>query len=144
VSLRLVHNRDDAGDVITTPDTHTHTHTHNCSCLLGRGGSVVHVPVCVTLCVYQLSASMVCMTPELADSHGSKVTVEPVWAFLADPDACSANAHTNTRGRGRGGGWAAPPTRLISPLGLGSRQKHIDPNTHTHTHTHTPGVSDRP
>lgn len=89
----------------------------------------------VWLCVYQLSVSVMCVTPEQADRAGAKVKVEPVWAswLTLTPEA---QTHTRTH---RKGGMCYPPSRLISPLGLGSRQNYIDPK-HTHTHTVSPAV----
>lgn len=75
-----------------TAGSHCHMHVHSVySCLCHRpsrqtvnvmgGGRACDVrAMCVCLCVYQLSVSMVSTTPELADSRGSKVKAEPVWA----------------------------------------------------------------
>lgn len=108
----------------------------------GEGCRFVHVCRCMCgcCCVYQLSVSMVCMTPELADSHGSKVEAEPVWASWLKPTP-AARTHTHKHMHW-GGGMGCPPTRLISPLGLGSRQKYIDPK-HTHAHTNTESLRHR-
>lgn len=72
---------DDAAFVIITPDM------PNCSCLLDGGRAHEGKCMSVCLCVYQLSASRMCMTPEQADSHGSEVKIEPCLGFLADPNA---------------------------------------------------------
>lgn len=72
---------DDAAFVIITP-------RHTKLLMFTRWGRA-HEGKCmsVCLCVYQLSASRMCMTPEQADSHGSEVKIEPCLGFLADPNA---------------------------------------------------------
>lgn len=83
----------------------------------------------------QLSVSMLRMTLRVCRQPWVKGQGRACLGFQDDPNACS----TCIRNGGEDG---LPPSRLISPLGLGSRQKHIDPQTkpNTHARTHTPRI----
>lgn len=90
---------------------------------VGGGGVVTYVHVCLS--VYQLSASM---TPEPADSQGqrSRYSLSGLPGRPQRLQRKHTHTHTET------GECGLPLTRLISPLGLGSRQKCTGPK-HTHT-----------
>lgn len=90
----------DAACVVFPPDT------ENVNVYRWDGEGSALAAVCVSVCgcvcvrwrVYQLSASAACMTPEQADSHGSEVNTEPVWASWLEPAVCvCVRAHKHTK-----------------------------------------------
>ena len=101
----------------------------------GEGCRFVHVCRCMCgcCCVYQLSVSMVCMTPELADSHGSKVEAEPVWASWLKPTPA---ARTHTHKHMHWGGDGLPPYQTNITSGIRIQTEIHWPQTHTRTHKH--------